>query len=967
MSAYNKIEERFIKDINSNSIIYTHKKTRAKIAILKNEDKNKVFYVGFRTPVNNDKGTPHILEHSVLCGSKAFPLKDPFVELVKGSLNTFLNAMTYNEKTLYPVASCNDKDFKNLMHVYMDAVFYPNIYDNKKIFLQEGISYKLENENDDLEYNGVVYNEMKGVFSNPDVLLDSKIHKELFPDTTYGFESGGDPKSIPSLSYEEFLDFHRKYYHPSNSYIYLYGDIDVEERLSWLDENYLSKFDYLEVDSSIMMQKPSGIIKEFEIDYSISEDEDEKDKTYYSITKVVSDALDNKLYYAFQILDYVLISMPGAIIKKALLDNNIGDDIYGGYDYGILQPTFSVYAKNATKEKKEQFLEVVNETLLQVVREGINKNALKAGLSVAKFRYREADYGTSPKGLIYGLNAMNSWLYDDKRPFLHLEANDTFEYLESKIESGYFEELIKEYLIDNNHGVIVSANPKKGLTNIEEKEIEKELLDYKNSLTSKEIKNIVTTTKELLKYQSEPTKPEDLLTIPLLERTDISKDSEPFINEEIIVDETKVVFHEVFTNKIGYVDIVFDTREVPDELIHYIAILRTVFAYMDTKKKNYIDLSNEIDINCGGFSNTLNIYNKSDSDEYILGFEISSKLLYENFNYLSEILDEIINETIYNDEKRLKEIISEVKSKLQNYIVSSGHRAAALRSTTYFSETGMIKDMLESISFFGFIKDILKDFDNKKEEIIANICKVSELIFNKKNMVISFTADKEGLDLFMPVIKNINKSIKDREVVVAKRSLSLKKLNEGIKNSSQIQYVAQSGNFAKAGYEFVGYLRILKVILEYEYLWNNIRVKNGAYGVMADFTRKGDAYFVSYRDPNLLKTYEVFKNIPQFLEEFDPSDREMTKYVIGTISDIDIPLTPRIKGKRSFSAYMTNTSYETINKERTEILAVTKEDIKKLKGLIKEVLEQNNICTIGNEANINKASDIFENVYNIFE
>ena len=436
LQAYELIQERDLSGIKAKGTLLRHKKSGARIALIENDDDNKVFSIAFRTPPKDSTGLPHILEHSVLCGSKEFPAKDPFVELVKGSLNTFLNAMTYPDKTVYPIASCNDQDFQNLMHVYMDAVFYPNIYESDKTFRQEGWSYELEDPDGELKYNGVVYNEMKGAFSSPDGVLDRMILNSLFPDTSYSNESGGDPDAIPSLTYEDFLNFHRKYYHPSNSYIYLYGDMDMEEKLQWLDEKYLSRFEKAEIDSEIRLQKPFDEPVEWKRYYSIAANESEEMNTYLSYNKVIGTSLDEKLYLAFSILDYALLSAPGAPLKKALTDAGIGHDILGSYDNGIYQPTFSVIAKNAEESQKEEFVRVIESTLEKIVKEGIDPDALTAGINYHEFRYREADFGSYPKGLMYGLQMFDSWLYDEESPFLHIEALDTFAFFKEQISNS---------------------------------------------------------------------------------------------------------------------------------------------------------------------------------------------------------------------------------------------------------------------------------------------------------------------------------------------------------------------------------------------------------------------------------------------------------------------------------------------------------------------------------------------------
>ena len=510
LNAYEVVLTEDLPDLKSKGYLLKHKKSGTRVLLMENDDENKVFTIGFRTPPSDSTGVPHIMEHSVLCGSRDFPVKDPFVELVKGSLNTFLNAMTYPDKTVYPVASCNDKDFQNLMHVYMDAVFYPNIYQHDEIFRQEGWSYKLDEPDGKLEYNGVVYNEMKGAFSSPEGVLDRVILNSLFPDTSYAYESGGDPEEIPNLTYEQFLDFHRKYYHPSNSYIYLYGDMDMEEKLKWLDENYLCEFDAAEVDSEICFQKPFDKMIEVEKTYSISSEETEEENTYLSYNKVIATSLDEKLYQAFQILDYALLSAPGAPLKKALMDAGIGKDIMGSYDNGIYQPIFSIIAKNAEPQQKEQFVQVIEDTLRKIVEDGIDRKALEAGINYHEFRFREADFGNYPKGLMYGLDLFDSWLYDEKKPFIHMQAIPTFVFLKEQIGTRYFEDLIQKWILDNPHGSMVIVKPERGRTARMDRELDEKLQTYKAGLSPDEVEKLARDTAELIVYQESEDAREDM-------------------------------------------------------------------------------------------------------------------------------------------------------------------------------------------------------------------------------------------------------------------------------------------------------------------------------------------------------------------------------------------------------------------------------------------------------------------------
>lgn len=969
LEKYELILQKTLKDLKTEGYLLRHKKSGARVLLMENDDENKVFSIGFRTPPENSTGVPHIMEHSVLCGSKNFPVKDPFVELVKGSLNTFLNAMTYPDKTVYPVASCNDKDFQNLMHVYMDAVFYPNIYEHDEIFRQEGWSYNLESAEDELTYNGVVYNEMKGAFSSPEGVLDRVVLNTLFPDNAYAYESGGDPDVIPQLTYEEFLDFHRKYYHPSNSYIYLYGNMDMEEKLDWLDEMYLSDFDEIEIDSEIQEQKAFDAVKEIEMEYSISSNESEEDNTFLSYNKVIGTSLDDELYYAFEVLDYALLSAPGAPLKKALVDAGIGKDIMGDYDNGIYQPIFSVVAKNANPEQKEEFVAVIENTLSDIVKNGIDTKALEAGINYEEFRYREADFGNYPKGLIYGLQIFDSWLYDDEKPFVHLEATDTFAFLKSKVKEGYFEQLIQKYLLDNTHGAIVVVKPEKGRTARQDKELEEKLQNYKNSLKEVEIEKLVAATAELQEYQESEDALEDLEKIPVLRREDISKEIAPIYNEVLDYDGTQVIFHEVETNGIGYVDLLFDLSGVSEELLPYVGILQSVLGIIDTNHYEYGELFNEINVHTGGIGTALELYSnvtKAKEKEFKATFEIKAKALYHKLPVSFEMMQEILTQSKLDDEKRLKEILAISKSRMQMRFQSSGHTTAALRAMSYFSPQSKFKDMTGGVEYYEVIKQIEENYEEEKDKLIANLKMLVKVLFRPENMMVSYTSSKEGLFGLEDMVAGLKKNLFTEPVITAPCILHCEKRNEGFKTASKVQYVARVGNFIDEGKEYTGALQILKVILSYDYLWQNVRVKGGAYGCMSNFTRSGDGYFMSYRDPNLERTNETYEGIVDYLKEFSVSERDMTKYIIGTISNIDQPMTPATKGDRSMNLYMNHVSGEIIQKEREQILNATQEDIRALADIVAAVLKNNYFCVIGSEEKIEEQNDLFMEIRSIF-
>ena len=962
LSAYRVVEHKTIEEMQSEGIVLEHKKTKARLFLVSNDDENKVFCIGFRTPPDNDCGLPHILEHSVLCGSDKFPLKDPFVELVKGSLNTFLNAMTYPDKTVYPVASCNDKDFQNLMDVYMDAVLHPNIYKEEKIFRQEGWHYELESKDAPLIYNGVVYNEMKGAYSSPESLLDSVTQKTLFPDTCYGKDSGGDPLHIPELSYEKFLDFHRTYYHPSNSYIYLYGDMDMAEKLTWLDEEYLSHYEERPVDSRIREQKAFEKPVEREFSYSITDGESGEDATYLSVNTVVGDDLDPKLYVAFQILEYTLLDAPGAPLKQALIDAGIGKDILGGYESGILQPFFSVIAKDANKEQKGEFLAIVKGTLRKLADQGINRKSLLAGMNYFEFKYREADYGSAPKGLMYGLQCLDSWLYDGD-PMTHLCYQETFDFLKKEVENGYFEQLIKDYLLDNPFEAVIVVAPEKNLTAKEDEKLAKKLADYKASLSEEELEKLVKATRELKEYQDTPSTPEILAKIPLLTREDIDKKAETFFWTEKEEDGIKVLHHNFFTSGIGYLKILFNTSVLPQEDLPYAGLLKSVLGSISTEHYSYSDLTSEIHLNSGGMDFSVTSYaNLQDAEQFTGAFVASIRVLYDKLDFGFTRREEILNHSVFTDEKRLGEVIQETRSRARMKLENAGHSTAVSRATSYFSATAYYNELTGGTAYYHFLEQLEKDYPAKKQEIIAKLQEVSRKLFTRSNMLVNYTADENGYEKLPETLKLLSAKLPEGSREMYAFTHPVKNVNEGLKTSAQVDYVARCGNFRDAGLAYTGALKILQVILSYDYLWLNIRVIGGAYGCMSGFGRSGEGYLVSYRDPNLKETNEIYEGIPAYLEQFDPDERDMTKYVIGTISNLDAPLTPSVKGSRGLSAYLSGVTEEMMQTERDQVLQATKEDIRALAAHVRAVLQTGSFCVVGNEEKIEANRAMFGEV-----
>lgn len=960
---FDLLKKEYVKELDSTAYVYKHVKSGARVLIFSNKDNNKVFTIGFRTPPANDTGLPHIMEHSVLCGTRKYPVKEVFVELIKGSLNTFLNAFTFPDKTCYPFASCNDKDFANLMDVYMDAVLYPKIYERKEIFLQEGWHYEMTDVDKEISYNGVVYNEMKGAYSSPDRILMHKIQSVMFPDNAYQYESGGDPKAIIDLSYEEFINFHKKYYHPSNSYIFMYGNMDVEEKLEWLDKEYLSNFDKIEIDSEIKDAKDFEKPIFEKVEYPVGQEESTDEKAYLSYSTTVGSTNDAKTWMAFNILSYILLDMPGAPLKQALLDAKIGKDISSQYNDGIKEQYLSVVAKEASEVDTDRFIKVIEDELRKIVKEGIDKKAIEAAINRFEFKYREADFGRMPKGIIYMMSAMDSWLYDENDQFSHILTDEIFKSIKDDVDSGYFEKLIEKYILNNNHKAIVVAIPSKEIGQREVNKTSERLQNFKDTLTLEQKKQIIDDTANLKKYQSTPSSKEELSTVPMLSRKDLTLEVEPISNIEKEINGTKVIHHDIFTNGINYIDVLFNVKGLSNKRVSQLSLLASILTAVSTKNYTYKELNKVIDANFGSLEFSLNNYTQF--EDYKLYFTASVSVLDDKIQKAYEVLTEIINNSILDDEKRLFEIISEVKVSLERKASNSGHIVSMMRSLSYQNIGYKVEDAISGIDYYNYITSLTKNYNNEKANLIKDLKELINLVFSK-DIIVSFTGNKEQYDLNEKEISNFVKQFKESKID-NEFKFEKNNLNEGLKASFNVQYVARTGNYREKGYEYKGSLAVLNNMLSSDYLWNNVRVKGGAYGCMCNFNKNGTSFFVSYRDPKLVETIKVYESLPEYLDKFTADEEEMTKNIIGTIGAMDAPLTPAAQGRKALALYLNNISDEALKKERDEVINCKEQDIRDLKDTIAAILEADSLCVVGNEKKIEENKEIFKNTVSLFK
>ncbi|HWR40696.1 MAG TPA: insulinase family protein, partial [Patescibacteria group bacterium] len=960
-------EVRWVEEIHSTAHLFRHEKSGARLLHLGNDDDNKVFSISFRTPPADSTGVPHIIEHSVLCGSRKFPVKEPFVELVKGSLNTFLNAMTYPDKTMYPVASRNRRDFRNLMDVYLDAVFYPNIYQQPEVLMQEGWHYELENRDSEITYKGVVYNEMKGVFSSADSILEQQVYESLFPDTAYGKESGGDPDIIPQLSQEAFLDFHRRYYHPANSYLFLYGDMDLLTELQFINEEYLVDFTEITTDSVVKPQTPFAKTVVRAVEYPVSPEEKLAGKTFYSLNFVLGRSTDPELCLAFAVLEHLLLETPAAPLKRALLDAGLGKEVFSEFTRCLLQPVLRVGVAGAESDRHEEFVQVVYQTLQKLVAEGIDKRLLESSLNLCEFTLREANFGSHPKGLIYNIKCMDSWLYDGD-PLLHLEYETVLAKVKAGLNSRYFEQLIEKYLMDNTHRSLVVARPRAGLSEAKAAKVRAELEQYKAGLAPVELDALIEQTKRLKIRQETPDNPEQLAVIPLLDIADIGKNAETHPLMERREVDVPVLHHALFTNRIVYLNLYFDTRSVPQPLLPYLFLLPELLGKMDTVGYGYADLSTEINLHTGGFSFDAAAFSAATDDcQYQPKLRVKAKALIAKLPAMLNLMGEITGRCRFDNTQRLSELVREVKSSWDNNLFRRGQQVAAARALGYcspavrYNETGLL-------SFHQFISGLERDWNTRGEEAARCLKTVADLVFRQANLLVSVTLDDESYVLFQQQFPRLCDALgKQPAAAAVEYTFPLTADNEGLLTSGKVQYVARAANYRRLGYPYHGSLKILETIMRYDYLWNRIRVQGGAYGAFSQFDRNGNMVFCSYRDPNLRETVAVYDETAAYLDSFSADRREMTKYIIGTISHLDMPLTPPQRGERAAEWYIRGLSAADVQQERDQILAAGPEDIRKTAALVRAAMAENYLCVLGSEEKIRENETLFKTLVKVIE
>ncbi len=958
-------QSRVIPEINATGKLFIHDQTGARVLSITNNDENKVFGITFRTPPADSTGIAHIMEHSVLCGSRKYPVKEPFVEILKGSLQTFVNAFTFPDKTCYPCASQNLKDFYNLVDIYLDAVFYPLIPEHT--LRQEGWHYEIDGPDAPLTFKGVVFNEMKGAYSSPDDLLGDKSRSSLFPDNTYGLDSGGDPHAIPDLTYAAFKTFHETYYHPSNAYIYFYGDDPEAERLAIL-ESWLKDFDKKEVNSAIPLQPQFSAPKKLTYPYD-SGDSDEA-KAYLTLNWLLPETTEVQTTLGLSLLAHILLATPASPLKKTLIESGLGEDVTGGFEEQLRQTTFSAGMKGLQSENLEKVEKLILETLATLAKDGLDPETVAASLNTVEFALREQNTGNFPRGLSLMLGALTTWLYaGDPLEALAFEA--PLAQLKEAVKAGrYFESLIQQHLLDNPHQTTVSLLPDPEEGQRREAVETERLAKVKASMSPAEIERVSAEAAELKRRQETPDSPEALATIPALKLSDIDKairtipiqivqrGSETHAEQ---LHTPPILYHDLFTNNIIYLDLGFDLHALPQDLLPYAGLFGRLLLEMGTTTEDFVKLTQRIGRETGGIraaSFTSARYGESGSAAYLF---LRGKAVASNSAALLDIFKDLLLTARLDDRERFKQIVLEEKSGLEAGLVPGGHGIVNRRLRAHFSEADWIAEQINGVSQLFFLRELAENLENNWAGILEKLETLRADLIAHGNLLANVTLDAANWKTFQPQLEAFLETLKSagpqRKVELPAWTLPAATRNEGLTIPAQVNYVGKGADLYKLGYQLHGSAQVINNYLGTTWLWEKIRVQGGAYGGFSTFDQHSGVYtFLSYRDPNLLASLDNYDATAGFLRALELSDEELTKSIIGTIGDLDAYQLPDAKGWTSLTRALIGLTDARRQQFRDEVLSTTLENFKTFGETLAEVAKHGEVVVLGSAEAIEKAN-----------
>lgn len=939
-----------------------HEKTDATIVYVENPNEEKVFSIGFRTPSKDDSGIFHILEHAVLNGSRKYPLKDPFVELLKGSLQTFLNAMTFSEKTIYPVASMNEVDFSNLMDVYLDAVFFPNVLNNKQIFQQEGWNLKYNESENRYGFEGIVFNEMKGAQSSSQRRFIQGLEAALYPNTPYATNSGGTPLSILDLTWEQLVEAHQTYYHPSNSFIYLYGEMNIEEQLDHLAE-YLNEFNYQDISNKLIDLKGDSSLSETVIEFPIAEDEGKKKQAYLGYGTKFSIENKYELLLAFEILDEILLRGNDAPLKKRLLQEGIGKNVFGWFDTSSTMPSFNIGVSQTDEAQKDRFINEISSVLERLVNDGINEATVQAAIASVEFQLREGDFGSSPEGLYYGINATEAWVAS--RPvFPTFKYEESFSMIKEQLNEKYFENLIEKYLLNNENKTIAVGIPSTEIEKEEYKEEQNKLEQFKATLTEDDIVELIRENEKLVAFQTTIDSEENKRTLPNLKLADISQEPIELPLEKEIENEIEFLYHELETNKLAYYNLYFNVSAISDSELPYYRLFTTLLKELGTSKYTSEQLSQEIAIKVGQISISNQVY-APDIDKAVHKIKVGVRTKESSIKESVSLVNHIMTETIFDDKNKIKETLGRLSSSVKQFLENSGHVAGMMRVNSHSSISGHITEQLEGISFYRFLTNLEENFDGQYENIVEQMENIAHKIFSRKELTVSFTGEKALFNSFKKEILTIDYPISESVKGINEYKPEISK--EAFTNSNSVVYVSKGSNLKLVGEEVSGYLSVTNSILNLEYLWEKLRVVGGAYGGGMSLSSSGNIVFYSYRDPNISTTLNTYDKVSDFIQNLELSDLALERFIIGTIAKMDRPMNARMKGNASDANHFQLISEAKRKQRRKEILTTTLNDIKMTSEIFNKLRSLESTCVIGNGRIIEENSAEFDYKEGLFK
>jgi presequence protease len=954
---FEQIDERFIEELNTKAVLYRHVKTGAELLSLSNDDENKVFGVTFATPPADSTGLPHILEHSVLGGSRKYRVKEPFVELVKGSLKTFLNAMTGADRTMYPVASTNLQDFYNLIDVYLDAVFYPLL--TPQHLEQEGWHYELDDKDDPLRYKGIVFNEMKGVYSSPDDLLHRYNSQYLFPDNAYSLDFGGDPQVIPELTYEQFKQFHEAYYHPSNARIFFYGDDDPVERLRLLDK-WLSEFEANPIEAMIDVHTPFSQPRRVVERYAIDAESDSNKKGMIMVSWVLPEITEPTLIMSLNILSDALVGTSAAPLRKALIDSGLGEDVTGdGLSGSMRQMTFSIGLKGIDLSAADAVESLIIETLAALAEKHIEKDTVDAALNTLEFDLRENNTGSYPRGLLLMMRTLHNWLFNrDPIATLQYEAPLTAVKAQLQDSTGYLSDLIRRYLLDNNHRLTLILEPDPSLQQELETAEQEKLATIKAGMDQAQLEAVIANTQALKRLQEQPDSPEALATIPRLTLADLDKENKPVPLEVSQMQGAKLLYHDLFTNGIVYLDLGFDLHVLPPELLPYVKLYGRCLTQIGTETEDFVTLSQRIGRQTGDVSASSYVSGTHLNDEAAVYLFLRGKATMSQTTDLLAIMRDILLTLKLDNQERFRQMVLESKARKEASVIPAGHSVANARLQSQFSEAGWVAEQMGGVSYLFFLRELALAVENDWPSVLAKLEQIHHLIINRNALIVNVTLENDNWQQFRPQLDEFLTHLPAGNGQRATWQRDLHPPYEGLTIPAQVNYVVKGVNLYEHGYQLDGSISVIGNFLRTSWLWEKIRAQGGAYGAMCSFNRHdGTFVFLSYRDPNLLETLANYDKTADFLRGLELNEGELVKSIIGTISSMDSYQLPDAKGHSSMMRYLTGYTDEARQTYREQILTTTTADFKAFADTLTQVRDNGRIVVLGSAEAIKAANE----------